>query len=402
MAEWSKAPGFQLGARLKPPRSCRNSALSEGRIRRKPARYRASAADRAEESGLSGRQGVTSRGGPLLHPGAVTVVPVPVNPYAHDRHGTGGDGMADSGRVFVAVVLSLLVLGITSCGDDAPPQGERPVERVHPPAPARWPELAKVQRDEAERLGIPAKFENEVGMRFVLIPPGTFLMGSTLERWKTHNNQVETQHEVTLTRPFYIQITEVTFRQYKHGPGRLLNGWYIHDSDRRGHPDSMRFPVEVERRGAVEFATWLSERDGTREYRLPTEAEWEYACRAGTNTRYWSGNSERDLRRVGWFRGNLPREDSGIQPVGGKPANPWGLYDVHGNASEWVLDKYRDYSPDPVRDPLVAYRPDERSYPGLYRGGSYRRGPEFHRCAARNGGGVAGFRLVSLVPESGE
>ena len=102
---------------------------------------------------------------------------------------------------------------------------------------------------------------------------------------------------------------------------------------------------------AVSFCRWLATRAAwAQDARLPTEAEWEYASRGGRRTRYRSGDEEADLDRVGWYVGNW--EGRGHR-VGGKPggANPFGLYDVHGNVWEWTSDAYRRYSPEPAVDP---------------------------------------------------
>jgi len=95
------------------------------------------------------------------------------------------------------------------------------------------------------------------------------------------------------------------------------------------------------------FCRWLEHKLGLAGARLPSEEEWEYACRAGSETRYWSGDSVADLDRVGWYDGNSGRH---LQPVGRKEANPWGLHDVHGNVWEWTRtpwdpERYRDRSP---------------------------------------------------------
>ncbi len=106
--------------------------------------------------------------------------------------------------------------------------------------------------------------------------------------------------------------------------------------------------IDVSWYGAVAFCRWLSRAEGGRRVRLPTEAEWEYMARAGTTTAYWSGEGEDDLSRVGWYREN---SDGRVRPVGEKPANPWGLHDVHGNAWEWVQDWYGPYEEGDVAAP---------------------------------------------------
>ena len=132
-------------------------------------------------------------------------------------------------------------------------------------------------------------------------------------------------------------------------------------------------------------------------YRLPTEAEWEYATRAGTETRFWSGNAQADLARVGWYASNSAIDGSPqTHPVGGLPANPWGLFDVHGNVWEWVYDWYGAYDAADQEDPLGAEGGSYR----VRRGGSYIGAARGARSAYRfyQGAGFRdqdiGFRLV--------
>ena len=173
------------------------------------------------------------------------------------------------------------------------------------------------------------------------IPAGEFVMGGRPEEqgfpWE------QPRRQVTFTAAWEAAATQVTNAQYaafdrshRAPAGADVATW------------SAQPAVDVSWYGAVAFCRWLSRADGAQRVRLPTEAEWEYMARAGTTTAYWSGDTVEDLARVGWFR-----ENSGgrARPVGQKPANPWGLHDVHGNAWEWVQDWYGPYEEGPLVAP---------------------------------------------------
>jgi formylglycine-generating enzyme required for sulfatase activity len=147
--------------------------------------------------------------------------------------------------------------------------------------------------------------------------------------------------------------------------------------------------------GAQQFCEWLSARTG-RTYRLPTEAEWEYAARAGTRTRYFFGDDVKRLSEYAWFGEKV---EGGAHPVGRKKPNPWGLYDMYGNVAEWTLDGWSpDYKPfggggKVAVDPWVARKDDEGF--GVVRGGSWADKAERLRSAAR-------AKQVDRKPTSGE
>jgi formylglycine-generating enzyme required for sulfatase activity len=132
----------------------------------------------------------------------------------------------------------------------------------------------------------------------------------------------------------------------------------------------------------MEYCRWLSEKTG-KLYRLPTEAEWEYACRAGTKTAYFWGDDEGQIDAFAWYVNNAEKP----MPVGKKKPNPWGLFDIHGNVAEWCLDHYsaetyKKYPTDkPATGPIVL--PDAKEYPYVTRGGSWDDDAEFLRSAAR-------------------
>jgi formylglycine-generating enzyme required for sulfatase activity len=146
------------------------------------------------------------------------------------------------------------------------------------------------------------------------------------------------------------------------------------------------FPaISMTHYSAVLYTRWLSARTG-HFYRLATEAEWEYACRAGTTTKFSWGDDESKIADYAWYFTNA---DGKYQKVGKKKPNPWGLYDMHGNVAEWVLDAYVD-SYTKVGD--VPYVPGQSEYPHVARGGSWDDEPEFLRSAARKAS-EAGWKM---------
>jgi formylglycine-generating enzyme required for sulfatase activity len=188
---------------------------------------------------------------------------------------------------------------------------------------------------------------NSIGMKLVLIPKGTFQMGSP--EGEKRRAKGEVQHEVTLSKEFYLGVTEVTQVQYQKVMGENPS-WFQGDNIQC---DSSNHPVDyVLWEEAVEFCKRLSElpeeKKAGRVYRLPTEAEWEYGCRAGRQTAFSFGDARVSLGDYAWFVGN---SNNRTHPVGQKKPNAWGLYDMHGNVWEWCSDFYGEYPSSAVRDP---------------------------------------------------
>jgi formylglycine-generating enzyme required for sulfatase activity len=191
---------------------------------------------------------------------------------------------------------------------------------------------------------------NSIGMKLVLIPAGEFLMGSPDRDGESRTNE-KPQHRVRITRPFYLGVYQVTQADYKKVLGN--NPSYFQTGT-----DARNRPVEcVSWSDAVEFCKRLSELPDEqlagRVYRLPTEAEWEYGCRAGSTTRYCFGDDERLLLNYAWFGLNSHKT---THPVGQKRPNPWGLYDIYGNVWEWCADRYGSgyYAQSPIDAPTGA------------------------------------------------
>lgn len=308
-----------------------------------------------------------------------------------------------------------------------------------PPPPALAPFDAEQARNHqaawAGYLGVPVEYNNSIGMKFILIPPGEFLIGSTPAEIDEALRSVEDefirvcirsespQHKVILTQPFYLGVYEVTQAQYQEimgtnpsshaatGPlGSIVAG-----------VDTSNFPVEHESwNDATEFCSKLGQREnlspfyvrtgetitmvnGTG-YRLPTEAEWEFACRAGTTTKYWTGNQEEGLKAAEWvILNSVYRPHS----VGELRANPFGLYDVHGNVWEWVQDGwsstyYTLFQEMPGMNPS---NPFSENVNRVFRGGGYGDLAAVCRAASRQSGystttdylTVIGFRVALMV-----
>jgi len=240
-------------------------------------------------------------------------------------------------------------------------------------APLSPEEAKRYQAAWAEHLDTEVEFENSIGMALILVPPGTFNMGSTEAEIKDILNREHEgdwdasyydrvgsegpRHRVKISRPFYIGQCEVTQAEY----ARVMGGNPSHFSatgkgkDDLAITDTDRLPVETVAWGdAVEFCRKLSalpsEKLAGRRYRLPTEAEWEYACRAGSVTIYCFGSDEAELPEYAWLR-----ENSGgrTHQVGTRKPNSWGLHDMHGNLWEWCADWYHNkyYAQSPEVDP---------------------------------------------------
>ena len=243
-----------------------------------------------------------------------------------------------------------------------------------------------ISSDAQDQKDPPKEFANSLGMKFAWIPPGTFLMGSPTE--EKHRNPIEIPHKVTLTKGFYMGVHPVTQDQWlKVMGGKNPSGFdkeKMSDKEKLSAAEKLLLPVEsVSWNDCQEFIRKLQEMD-MKPYRLPTEAEWEYACRAGTTTPFHFGetispdqaNYDGDFVYGDGKKG--PRRQR-TTPVGSFPANAFGLHDMHGNVYQWCQDWYGDYPPRDVTDP----KGPEKGLARVLRGGSWKSNPLSCRSAER-------------------
>ncbi len=231
----------------------------------------------------------------------------------------------------------------------------------------------------------------DVNFEMVPIPGGTFMMGSPASEGKRSADEGP-QHLVTV-RPFWMEKTEIRWEQYDvfafSEDLQRSSSPASHNSISNKFADAFTRPtppytdptfgfghdgypvINITHHAAMEYCRWLSAKTG-KTYRLPTEAEWEYAARAGSKSAYLFGDDPKPLGDYAWY---LDNSDARTHPVGKKKPNPWGLYDIFGNVAEWVLDYYdKDYYGSfkldaPVLSPVLI--PTEKEYPYIVRGGSW-------------------------------
>lgn len=272
-------------------------------------------------------------------------------------------------------------------------------------APQAAPSQDKAALPKVEPLkheGYEEKLIDRVKFKMVAIPGGTYLMGSP-DSEKKRNKDEGPQHQITV-KPFWMGECEVTWDEYDYfwskrpggppprpdiakKPDKLSDALTsptppysdeTHGFGRDGTP-----ALAMTHHAAMEYCRWLSDKTG-KKYRLPTEAEWEWACRAGTTTAYSFGDDPAKLGEYGWFEGNS--EDK-AQKVRQKKPNPWGLYDMHGGVAEWCIDRYKKdfYAGLPMdKATLNPFNPPtDARYGYVARGGGWLDNPEVCRSAAR-------------------
>ncbi|MBT32868.1 MAG: sulfatase-modifying factor protein [Thalassobius sp.] len=249
-----------------------------------------------------------------------------------------------------------------------------------------------------------------VTFKLTPIPGGEFLMGSVESEAKREEDEGP-QKKVEID-PFYMGVHEVTFDMYEvfrdKEKDKAPEGsdWDAEGVTRPSPPyedptfgmGKYGYPaVSMTQYAALLFCKWLTAKTGTF-YRLPTEAEWEYACKAGTTTAYFFGDDVANLDDYAWYYEN---SDDTYHKVGEKKPNPWGLYDIHGNVAEWTLDQYvndfyasiEDGSVDPWSKPT-------KLHPRTVRGGSWDDDPEELRSSARKESDMNWKRRDPQIPKS--
>ena len=258
---------------------------------------------------------------------------------------------------------------------------------------------------------------SQVKFNMVAIKGGKFKMGSP-DSEKGRNKDEGPQHEVQVG-DYWIGKTEVTWEEYdqywKSTDQPPAAAWEKPDrkadaitrptppsaDETFGHGREGNPVICITQHSAMEYCRWLSRKTGVK-YRLPTEAEWEYAARAGTQTAYSFGDDASKLGDYAWFAGN---SEELAKPVGKKKPNPWGLHDMHGNVLEWCVDHYdaETYTKQSALgkllvNPLVI--PSERRFSHVARGGSWADKPEALRSASRRGSDKTWIKLDPQRPQS--
>jgi formylglycine-generating enzyme required for sulfatase activity len=221
----------------------------------------------------------------------------------------------------------------------------------------------------AESFNDPEEIVSSIGLKFRLVPSGTFMMGAGPD-FQGESLYEKPAREVTISKPFYISATEVTQSQFTAVMG--FNPSRFKGND---HPvDSVSYE------DALAFVEKLNRKENVDSYKLPTEAEWEYAARAGSQDNYCFGNDAEKLKEYAWYDETVQKGST--HPVATKKPNAWGIYDMHGNLFEWTEDWFGEdyYKVGPKKDPKGPTTGTLRSL----RGGSWGNDYWFCQVAARN------------------
>ena len=326
------------------------------------------------------------------------------NQFSLDGHGLPGAARAFDGKrrtaelsAKIAKIERLIALGVAGKTSDG-----TSIRAATAVSPFSADQARELQKRCAQQLGLPIETVNSLNMKLVLVPDGEFAMGR--DRGELAEGP---RHLVRITEPFYMAIHVVTVAQFsvfadetgyktlaevgdkdrylKKGvagfvPGSTKRKWNDQYNWRRpGFQQEADHPVvNMSCADAVAFFKWLSKREGN-QYRLPTEAEWEFACRAGSKTDYYFGDAVDEVGKYAWYDANSGNR---THAVGSKLPNPFGLYDMHGNVGQWCSDAYLDnyYSNSPAVDP----QGPAHGMGNVVRGGSWRDSPADCRASRRD------------------
>lgn len=315
-------------------------------------------------------------------------------------------------RIRFAIVLSTAALGVllavlrSNLGQVARPGAASPSGQGAPPEPqknTRSSEPVPTGPNAAEEMNpytetIP---ETNVKFRMVPIPGGTFTLGSPPGETGRSDDEGP-QRRVTI-HPFWMGEYEVTWDEYDvfAFSRDIWQGDPMEEPQNDRRADAVTRPtppyldptfgfgrdghpaINMTHHAAMEYTRWLSAKTG-KDYRLPTEAEWEYACRAGAETPFYFGSDAKQLGDYAWY---LDNSNARPHAIGKKKPNAWGLYDILGNVAEWVLDEYdkeayKSFTPGELLvEPVLL--PTKKRYPNVVRGGSWDDEAKRVRCAAR-------------------
>jgi formylglycine-generating enzyme required for sulfatase activity len=261
---------------------------------------------------------------------------------------------------------------------------------------SRQEKLPKIEK--AEHKNYSETLTDKVKFDLIAIPGGTYQMGSP-ESEPGRSADEGPQHPVTV-RPFWMGKLEVTWDEYDlywrksvgaappvtpkdKSADAITRPTPPYADETFGHGRNGHPVLCISHHAAMQYCAWLSAKTG-KDYRLPTEAEWEWACRAGTTTAYSFGDDAAKLGEYAWYEKN---SDDTAHKVGEKKPNPWGLYDMHGGLAEWCIDLYQKdyYSKFPTNMPTLSpvLIPGAVRFPNVARGGSWIDPPEKCRSAAR-------------------
>ena len=326
--------------------------------------------------------------------------------------------------ILAAVPVVLYLRGREGKGDSGTGSGKTPPLAKTPFTAA---EAQSHQAAWATYLKIPAQFTNSLGIRFVLIPPGEYEMGLTQEQVDKNTGELSPRvpnvtdcprHRVRVTKAFYLATVEVTQSAYQAVMGSNPSHYSASGpgKDAISGLDAARLPVEsLTAADAEEFCRKLSEladeAQRGRNYRLPTEAEWEYSCRAGTTTLFWTGDKRSSLQGAANLADlSLQKQGTGSHPpeawddtfamtapVGSFQPNPFGLFDMHGNVWEWCADWYAaDYYPSGPTDnpPGPSFGQIKVARGGCWDAGSYFAFSAYRLGTAPASAPYIGFRLA--------